>query len=102
MFRPIRKFLFLRNVHTRIFMAHKIFRGMLYLCINGVCLKCTVEFKNAQVHGAEPGITLFAERTEKLPMASIKAVVSEPLQGHEEYHMMVSSKFTLTPATVSS
>ena len=29
------------------------------------------------------------ERTEKLPMNSIKAVVSEPLDGHEEYHMMV-------------
>jgi len=28
------------------------------------------------------------ERTEKLPMASIKAVVSEPLDGHEDYHMM--------------
>ncbi|KAL4239848.1 Ubiquitin domain-containing protein ubfd1 [Mactra antiquata] len=28
------------------------------------------------------------ERTEKLPMNSIKAVVSEPLSGHEEYHML--------------
>ncbi|XP_052819377.1 ubiquitin domain-containing protein UBFD1-like isoform X1 [Mya arenaria] len=28
------------------------------------------------------------ERTEKLPMNSIKAVVSEPLVGHEEYHML--------------
>ncbi|KAK2162509.1 hypothetical protein LSH36_97g05028 [Paralvinella palmiformis] len=28
------------------------------------------------------------ERTEKIPMASIKAVVSEPIEGHEEYHMM--------------
>ena len=82
-------------------MAHNILGGMLYLCINGVCLKCTVEFKNTQVHGAEPDRTLFAERTEKLPMASIKAVVSEPLQGHEEYHMMVSSKFTLKPSAVS-
>lgn len=28
------------------------------------------------------------ERTEKLPMNSIKAVVNEPIDGHEEYHMM--------------
>lgn len=28
------------------------------------------------------------ERTEKIPMNSIKAVVSEPLAGHEEYHML--------------
>lgn len=28
------------------------------------------------------------ERTEKLPMSSIKAVVSEPIEGHEEYHIM--------------
>ncbi|KAH3871926.1 ubiquitin domain-containing protein UBFD1-like [Dreissena polymorpha] len=28
------------------------------------------------------------ERTEKLPMNSIKAVVSEPIVGHEEYHML--------------
>ena len=33
---------------------------------------------------------LFSERTEKLPMNSIKAVVSEPLDGHEEYHMLVN------------
>ena len=25
-------------------------------------------------------------------MASIKAVVSEPIEGHEEYHMMVNNK----------
>lgn len=31
------------------------------------------------------------ERTEKLPMGSIKNVVSEPIEGHEDYHMMVSS-----------
>ncbi|OWK50711.1 Ubiquitin domain-containing protein UBFD1 [Lonchura striata] len=30
------------------------------------------------------------ERTEKLPMGSIKNVVSEPIEGHEDYHMMVS------------
>lgn len=30
------------------------------------------------------------ERTEKLPMGSIKNVVSEPIEGHEEYHVMVN------------
>lgn len=30
------------------------------------------------------------ERTEKLPMGSIKNVVSEPIEEHEEYHIMVS------------
>lgn len=28
------------------------------------------------------------ERTEKIPMNSIKNVVSEPIEGHEEYHLM--------------
>ncbi|XP_038064147.1 ubiquitin domain-containing protein UBFD1-like isoform X2 [Patiria miniata] len=28
------------------------------------------------------------ERTEKLPMSSIKNVISEPIEGHEEYHIM--------------
>jgi len=28
------------------------------------------------------------ERTEKLPMGNIKNVVSEPIEGHEEYHIM--------------
>ncbi|XP_076458234.1 ubiquitin domain-containing protein UBFD1-like [Babylonia areolata] len=28
------------------------------------------------------------ERTDKIPMNSIKQVVNEPLEGHEEYHMM--------------
>lgn len=28
------------------------------------------------------------ERTEKLPMGSIKSVISEPIEGHEEYHIM--------------
>lgn len=31
------------------------------------------------------------ERTEKLPMGSIKNVVSEAIEGHEEYHVMVGS-----------
>ena len=29
------------------------------------------------------------ERTEKVPMGSIKNVVTEPIEGHEDYHMMV-------------
>lgn len=29
------------------------------------------------------------DRTEKLPMGSIKNIVSEPIQEHEEYHIMV-------------
>ncbi|XP_022091440.1 ubiquitin domain-containing protein UBFD1-like [Acanthaster planci] len=33
------------------------------------------------------------ERTEKLPMSSIKNVISEPIEGHEEYHIMVSIGF---------
>lgn len=35
---------------------------------------------------------LASERTEKLPMGSIKNVVSEPIEGHEDYHMMVSAE----------
>lgn len=31
----------------------------------------------------------FTERTEKIPMGSIKNVVTEPIEGHEDYHMMV-------------
>lgn len=30
------------------------------------------------------------ERTEKLPMGSIKNIVSEPIADHEEYHIMVN------------
>ncbi|PNF22590.1 Ubiquitin domain-containing protein UBFD1 [Cryptotermes secundus] len=29
------------------------------------------------------------ERTDKIPMNTIKGVVSEPIEGHEEYHVMV-------------
>lgn len=29
------------------------------------------------------------ERTEKISMSSIKNIVSEPIEGHEEYHIMV-------------
>ena len=32
------------------------------------------------------------ERTEKIPMGSIKNVISEPIEDHDEYHMMVSGK----------
>jgi hypothetical protein len=28
------------------------------------------------------------ERTEKLPMGSIKSIVSESIEGHEEYHIL--------------
>jgi len=28
------------------------------------------------------------ERTDKIPMSSIKSVISEPISGHEEYHLM--------------
>lgn len=29
------------------------------------------------------------ERTEKIPMSTIKSIISEPIDGHEEYHIMV-------------
>lgn len=35
------------------------------------------------------------ERTEKLPMGSIKGVVSEPIEEHEEYHVMVRNNFSV-------
>ncbi|XP_075756056.1 ubiquitin domain-containing protein UBFD1 isoform X2 [Pelodiscus sinensis] len=38
------------------------------------------------------------ERTEKIPMGSIKNVVSEPIEGHEDYHMMA---FQLGPTEAS-
>uniref|UniRef100_A0A8D0GZA7 Ubiquitin family domain containing 1 n=1 Tax=Sphenodon punctatus TaxID=8508 RepID=A0A8D0GZA7_SPHPU len=38
------------------------------------------------------------ERTEKLPMGSIKNVVSEPIEGHEDYNMMA---FQLGPTEAS-
>ena len=34
------------------------------------------------------------ERTEKISMTSIKTVVSEPIEGHEEYHIMVNVNYT--------
>ena len=34
---------------------------------------------------------MILERTDKIPMNSIKAVVSEPIDGHEDYHLMVLS-----------
>lgn len=30
------------------------------------------------------------ERTDKITMNTIKSIVSEPIEGHEEYHIMVS------------
>lgn len=30
------------------------------------------------------------ERTEKISMSSIKTIVNEPIEGHEEYHILVS------------
>ncbi|XP_041831432.1 ubiquitin domain-containing protein UBFD1 [Melanotaenia boesemani] len=38
------------------------------------------------------------ERTEKVPMGSIKNVLSEPIEGHEDYHMMA---FQLGPTEAS-
>lgn len=32
----------------------------------------------------------FLERTDKVPMNTIKSIVSESIEGHEEYHIMVS------------
>ena len=32
------------------------------------------------------------ERTEKIPLGSIRRVVSEAIKGHEEYHIMVCSR----------
>ncbi|NXP41325.1 UBFD1 protein, partial [Leiothrix lutea] len=43
-------------------------------------------------------INFNVERTEKLPMGSIKNVVSEPIEGHEDYHMMA---FQLGPTEAS-
>lgn len=33
------------------------------------------------------------ERTDKIPMNSIKDVLNEPIHDHPEYHVMVSKKF---------
>lgn len=32
---------------------------------------------------------MYAERTEKIPLSSVRQVLSEPIKGHEEYHIMV-------------
>lgn len=34
------------------------------------------------------------ERTEKVPMGSIKNVVTETIEGHDGYHMMVTAAAT--------
>ena len=36
---------------------------------------------------------IFSERTEKLPMSSIRNVISEPIEGSEEYHILVNTVF---------
>lgn len=35
------------------------------------------------------------ERTEKIPLGSIRQVLSEPIKGQEEYHIMVSIPYSL-------
>ena len=35
----------------------------------------------------------FVERTDKIPMNSIKNVVSEAIEDHEEYHIMVWASY---------
>jgi hypothetical protein len=39
------------------------------------------------------------ERTEKVNMASIKTVVSEPIVGHEQYHIMVCNPLSCPQTT---
>lgn len=38
----------------------------------------------------DQNVVCCSERTEKIPMGSIKNVISEAIEGHEEYHMLVS------------
>ena len=38
------------------------------------------------------------ERTQKIPMSSIKSVISEPIEGHNQYHLMA---FQIGPTEVS-
>ena len=47
------------------------------------CLFCTRNWFKLVV------FCFFSERTDKIPMNSIKTVVSEPIDDHEEYHIMV-------------
>ena len=44
-------------------------------------------------------VTLLVERTEKVNMASIKNVVSEAMEGNEEYHILVSITYIPTSST---
>lgn len=37
------------------------------------------------------------DRTEKISMNSIKTIVSEPIEGHEEYHIMVRAVQQIIP-----
>ena len=43
---------------------------------------------------------LSLERTEKIMMGSIKNIVSEPIKGHERYHMLVSVLTSLAFVTL--
>ena len=40
-------------------------------------------------------IYTYIERTDKVPLGSIRKVISEPIKGQEEYHIMVSSSLSL-------
>ncbi|KAG8274371.1 Ubiquitin domain-containing protein ubfd1 [Homalodisca vitripennis] len=42
------------------------------------------------------------ERTDKIPMNSIKSIVSEPIEGHEQYHVMCHSDRAATPTRLLS
>ena len=51
-----------------------------------------IYFRNCAYYSCSLLLVCHAERTDKIPMGSIKAVVSEPMHDHEEYHIMVSSR----------
>lgn len=54
-------------------------------------LKNPEHWQSKQLCGDSHVFLFFStERTEKVPMGSIKNVVSEPIEGHEGYHMMVT------------
>lgn len=42
------------------------------------------------------------ERTEKVPLGSIRNIISEPIKGHEEYHIMVSFYFLINTVFVET
>ena len=55
-----------------------------YIDLSVVVLFCKIKHLIKSVYN------FFLERTEKLPMNSIKAVHSEAIVGNEEYHILVS------------